>query len=205
MRSVRNRVGVALVALVGLLGVLYAYSWFQTNGLQGDLASAHSQSLILQSRMSSYAPLQAAQSETQQLQSLVAQAMVGDLQWKPLIDKFNASAPNGVRITSLSGLISSPTAAATASANPLTAPGVSTIGTITIAGTAPDSTAVGKFVNALTLVPGLTDPVPTSIAGGKGAYQFSVTVGVTTAALGGRYASSTPTPSVAPSSTPGGS
>ncbi len=205
VRSVRNRVGLGLIVLVVLLVLAYAYSWFQTNGLKGDVSSAQAQGVTLQSQMARYAPLQAAQAQTQQIESTLQQVMAGDLQWKALIDKFNASATNGVKIDSVSAVVSPPGGVTTQAANPLSAPGSTIVGLVTITGTAPNSSAVGKFVSTLNVVRGLTDPVPASVTGAHGSYQFTLAVSLTSEALGGKYAVSTAPAAPTASPTPGGS
>jgi len=200
VRKVQVRLVIALVMLVALIGVSYGYAKWQTGSAEDDLAGAQRAAVSLQSQAAKYQQLQAAQAQAAQIQSTLSTIMAGDLQWSALIGKLQAGAGPGVAITSLAGnLTAADQAAASASPNPLAQPGVTVVGTLSISGTAPDSNSVGTFVNMLSKITGLTDPVPTTVNGQRGAYTFSINVSLTSAALGGRFS---PTTAAAASGTP---
>lgn len=192
---VRRRVLLGLVALVALLVLGYAGSWWQTHTAESDLAAAQGEATSLQNQANAFGPLVTAQSRTSSIRSQLQQVMAGDLPWKSMLTSLRASAPAGVTLTGIDGTVTAGTAATTGTAGasgtagtqPLPA-GVTPAGTLTLNGTARDQRSVADYADSLAHVKGLALPFVTNVTQGqKGSVTFGMTVVITSDALGGRF------------------
>lgn len=197
LAELKKRIGLGLVALVGLLVLAYGFSWWQTSGARGDLSDAQHATSQLQAKQQTFTPLLKTQQDAAAIQTALHQLMVGDVQWTQMLEVLGRAAPHGVIVDSVQATM---TAGAAAAGNPgqpgigvLNQTGAQSVGTLAITGTAPDQKSVAAFVDSLAKVKGLAAPFPASVGSqGKGALQYSVNVLITTQALGGRYATTTP-------------
>ena len=194
----KRRIALGLVALLGLLVLGYAFSWWQTSGARGDLSSAQRQTAQLQAKQQAFTPLLTTQQQVQTVQTALRQLMVGDVQWTQLLHALDSAAvPLRVTIGSVQATMTAGAANANSPGQVgtgiLNQTGDRSVGSLALTGTAPDQTAVAGFVDNLGKLPGLAAPFPANVSTqGAGALQYSINVLITTKALGGRYATTTP-------------
>lgn len=195
---VRRRVLLGLVALVALLVLGYAGSWWQTHTAENDLASAQNEASSLQRQVNAFGPLVTAQSHTSGIRGQLQQVMVGDLPWKSMLTTLRTNAPAGVSLTGVDGVVTIGTVASTGAAGaagaagaPGTQPlpaGLTQVGTLTLNGTARDERSVADYADSLTHAKSLALPFVSSVTQAqKGSVTFSMTVVITSDALGGRF------------------
>jgi Tfp pilus assembly protein PilN len=187
---VRKQVLLALVVVLVLLLGWFGLSWWQTSSANGDLDSSQRQGIALQNQQAQFAPLVKVQSDVADIQSELQRLMIGDLSWKRMLTTLRAEAPTGVTITSVSGTLTVLAAAASGQldATILNASGKPTVGLLTVSGTAPDKRSVAAYADRLATVPGLTAPLISSVEATAHPITFTVTVVITSDALGGRHA-----------------
>ena len=175
----------ALLATTGW----YFYAQHQTAGARGGVSSAQDQLVQLQHEQAKYDNVVKTQAAIRAIQVELSQLMTSDLQWWQLLPTLRAAAPPGVTLTSVSGTI---TATAAGSGGASQAPGLGSpqaAGTMTIIGAAPDQATIATFVDSLGSVHGVADPFVTGAQSqASGPFQFTVQIQLTSAALGGRYA-----------------
>ncbi|SHH61622.1 Tfp pilus assembly protein PilN [Jatrophihabitans endophyticus] len=188
----RRRLGVALLALVVLVGAGYAFARQQTDVAHDDLAAAQDRSTALTHQVSGFDALLATQAKTTQLSDQLATVMATDLQWSRLLGQLNRIAPAGLTVTQVQGQLTDGTAATTApTGTTMTAPGgAQVIGTLTISGTARDYRSVATYLDALAKVRGLALVDPGALATDQGRSTFTATASLTEKILGGRYTKS---------------
>ena len=201
LAELKRRIGIGLAALLVLLLVGYGYSWWQTSSAQGDLASARHGTTALQQKQNSYLPLVTAQTQSAAIQTALRKLMVGDLSWTDMLGVLaKEGAKNGIVIADISGTltagaVSGSTQPGSAGFSVLNQTGKQSVGTMSIVGTAPDKSAVAAFVDNLSKVPGLAAPFPASVTSvndnGVGSVLYTLSVIITSDALGGRYAQPT--------------
>jgi Tfp pilus assembly protein PilN len=193
-RRLKQRIVVALGALVALLVLVYFISVIQTAHARGQLSAAQTQATKLTSQQKQYAPLVKAQSQAQAIRSQLGRLMQGDIQWKPMLTTLR-KAPSGIAISSAAmtvttGVGASNTSGSTAQnagTNVLNQTGKAAIGTLTVTGVASDKNAVAAYVDYLATVPGFAAPFPTNVTLSANKYQFTISVLVTSDVLGGRF------------------
>lgn len=187
--ALRHRVLIALCVVVALLVGWYGYSWWQTSSARNDLSAAQHKGDGLQSQVLEFTPLVRAQSQVQAIQAQLRLLMTGDLSWQSLLGTLRAKAPHGVEITAVSGTVNAAAAGGTASS--LNRSGSPTVGQLTVTGSAPDKRTTAAYADALGTVKGLTAPLITSVTSANNAVTFTVSLLITSDALGGRYATPT--------------
>ena len=193
----KRRIAIGLAGLLALLILGYGWSWYQTSSSQDDLTAAQRATITLLNKQKSFAPLVDAQDQSATIQTALRKLMIGDLSWTDMIAVLGKSAGGGVVISQISGQLTAGAAAGAPQPNSvgfgvLNQTGKQAVGSITLTGTAPDKNAVAAFVDKLSAVPGLAAPFPASVSAvndnGVGSVQYSVSVLITSDALGGRYA-----------------
>lgn len=194
----KRRIAIGLAVLLIVLIGWFALEKWGTSSANGDLSNAQGQTRQLQHQVTQYAPLISAQSGAAVIQESLTKLMAGDLQWKDMLTTLRASARHGVTLTGVTGTITAGgtgQAATPSGLSVLNQTGKAQVGTLTITGTALDKNAVAAYVDALAQVKGLAAPFPASVTTTSGSLTFSVSVIMTSDALGGKYAPRTSTPS----------
>jgi Tfp pilus assembly protein PilN len=191
--GLKRNVALALVALLVLLVAWYAFSVWSTSKAKHDLGGIEQKAAQLQHQQAAYTPLVTAQSESAQISTALQKVMAGDLQWKNMLGVLRNSATHGITVDSIDATMTSGAAGAGAAAGNaglgvLNQSGKQQVGTLTITGTAPDKNTVAAYVDTLAKVTGLAAPFPASLTDAGGSFSFSVSVIITSDALGGRYA-----------------
>ncbi|MEO6886203.1 MAG: hypothetical protein ABI232_07960 [Jatrophihabitantaceae bacterium] len=189
--ELKRRVVIGLVVLLILLIGWYALSMWGTSNAKDDLTSAQQQTTTLQAQQRTFGPLVSAQAQSVQISSALTKLMAGDVQWTEMLTTLRASAKGAITLTSITGSMTAGAASTGASAGGLgvlNQTGKQQVGTLTLTGTAPDNNTVAAYVDTLAKVKGLAAPFPASVTGTGGKLTFSVSVIITSDALGGRYA-----------------
>lgn len=197
-RQAQRRVLIGLLGVFVLVVVSFAATWLQTHNAQSTLSDEKAKTKSLMTKQKSFDALVTAQNETIRIRATLRSLMVGDVQWTPLLQHLQESAPTGVKLTNATGTITSGAAGSASSGGSaaggldvLNNTGEQPIGTLTITGTAPDKNSVAAMVDKLSSVDGLAAPFPANVAGVKGNVTFSINVILTSKLLGGRFS---PTP-----------
>ncbi len=184
----RNRILIALVALVVALAGWYAFCNLQTARAKDDLATLQRHGEALQGEQRQFTPLIEAQAQSARIKTALAKLMSGDLRWQDLLARLRSAAPRGVALATVDGnLAATADTAANGGLNVLNGSGKPAVGQLTITGRAPDKGAIANYVDRLGRITGLAAPFPASVTGKDGSVTFSLTVIITADALGGRY------------------
>ena len=167
LSKLKRRLGIAIAAIVVFLAAVYAYSWWQTNNAQDDLASVQFDTQNMTAKVQNFGPLVDAQAKTAQIQAQLKESMTNDLQWSKLMATLNESAGSSVQITSFAAQITAGGAAGAVAAdpNPLNTSGLVVVGNLNLTGTAADYRTVAAFVDTLSTVKGLAVVDPAQVTG----------------------------------------
>jgi hypothetical protein len=199
-RKVRGRVIVILLLVIALLGSWYAYVWNQARTAEDGLAGVNSEARIVQQRQSRFADVVNVQNETTAIGKQLATLLARDLRWATLLRTLRETGSAAeVKVTGVNGSLnpSGPGGntgqANTAQGKLPRAGGPTTIGALTVTGTAPDKSSLAKYVDALGDLKVVANPYLTSAAEADGEVQFNLQVDITADALGGRFTPKTTT------------
>ena len=193
-RKVRSLVLVVLGVVAVLLGSWYAFVSLQANDAQAELDGVALEQTVLQRQQNEYRQVTDVRAETAAINGTLATLLGEDLRWSTLLGTLRSTgADSAIEITAVSGALSSSSAgggAAPADRLP-TGSAARIVGTLTVTGEAPDKNSVARYVDALGAVELLANPYLTSAAQVERKVQFSLSVDITAAALGGRFSSTT--------------
>jgi hypothetical protein len=204
-RAARTVVLAGLAGLLALSGAWYGGSLYQTSTARQSLASAQDDVSRLQAQQNRYADVLGAQAESKKISTALTQLMGNDLQWKQVLGGIRGAAPGGVTVGEITGALDGDPATQLKTGG-VALPdhsGHKLIGRLTISGTATGKADIGAYSDALGRVTGLTGVLVTNTDTDQGPTKFTIDAGLTDAALGGRY--STTTGSTATGSTTTGS
>ncbi len=195
VRGTRRVVVIALAVFAVLLGVWYGATSHQTSNARSDLNAAEDDAQRLVRQQRAFSEVVAIRAESRAIRVQLAALLASDLQWARLLTSVRNVAPKGVEVT---GINSALAATASAGAGAATAgaagdsqfpnaSGEKSIGTLTVTGSGTSKVAVAAYVDALSKVPGVENPLLSDATVQNGEVQFTVRANVTRAALGGRY------------------
>lgn len=190
---VRRRVLIGLGLVVALLIGLFGLSRWETSKADSDLSQAEHDQQALQLQEGHFAKLLSSQQQVQAIQTELQRLMQGDLSWQQMLTTLRTKAPAGVQVTSVAGTITAGGGSATSSggsassAVSLNQTGQATVGSLLVAGSAPDKGTVAAYADQLATVTGLTAPLVTSVNAAGRSVSFTLDVVITAQALGGRY------------------
>jgi Tfp pilus assembly protein PilN len=198
LRYAKRRMLFGLIALVLLLGLGDALTRQQTSAAEDDLASANAQVAISTNQIGKFSAVLNTQSETQQIRTQLAGALVNDVSWTSLLDLLRHDAPTGLRVTSVVGQVDDPGSAAGTS-DPtagLTTTSDAVIGSLTLSGSAPNYSSVAGYVIALSGTKGFTAVNPATVTTAATGHQlaFTLTMSLTTSIDSEHYTASSATP-----------
>jgi Tfp pilus assembly protein PilN len=157
----------------------------------------------LQNQQLEYGPLVKAQNQSQLIHQQLLHLMTADMSWTKMLGTLRSVAPDGVRVTNVTGSLTAPgipgitssgLTPAQLGANALNQTGRLTIGELQVSGTAGTKNAVAAYADKLATVRGLTAPIVTDVTATSGAVTFTVNVLVTSDALGGRFSTASAAP-----------
>lgn len=179
--------GLALLLLICAGG--YYLAKRQNTAASAASETVAARTLQLRNDARQYANVTRIQGTVAQVQGQVATLMTGDVDLVALLKSLRTSLPAPMTINQESVTITPATltAAAAGSGTGLDTSGLARIGTITLGGTGRALTDLATYVDRLKAVPGLVDVTPVSNTADKGGTQYSLTVGLTSAALSHRY------------------
>lgn len=187
----RATVGLLVAALVGTGGWYYLASQ-DTAAARTDLQQAQDESRTALHGQRGFAPLVDTKARIDQVRLQVRQVTTGDVDWSRLYPAIRKAAPAGVVLSGLSG--NAAVTSQTSGSTPQTPSGSGAIpavptGSLTITGHAPNKPSISDFLQRLTTVRGLVDPLVTSVAADAQTKKltFSIQVSTTSKALNTRY------------------
>jgi hypothetical protein len=162
----------------------------QTSNAQHDLAQAQARLNATIGGQKQYDSINSMKSTTSTINSELRTLMAQDLPWWNLLPALNNTAiGTGVQLQNVAGsLYTANSSSQSSSAQPV--PGISSatsIGSLTLIGTAPDQTHVAAYLDVLGRTTGLANPFLTNTTGASGKYQFTIQVEFTSDLYAGRY------------------
>ncbi|HKT04239.1 MAG TPA: hypothetical protein VJT31_32340 [Rugosimonospora sp.] len=190
-RRTRRTVLAALAGAVVLLVAWFGLAMYQTSQARSGLAAAQDEQQRMTSQQKSFRDLVATQSQTKAISAELSSLLANDLQWSRLLASLRSAAPAGVTVGGVSGALNNANSNTGKATLPGT-PGDKAVGSLTVTGTAPSRAAVAAYVDALSRVTGLANPLVTNASIDSGKVTFSLRLDITRAALGGRFTSPSP-------------
>ena len=196
-RRVQFAMGGAVVAAVAIVGALYVNAHSKVGAAQSDLDAATAESTNLNSQLASLASVQDVYTQVGQRQTMLQQAMGGEVRWSFYLTDLSLKVPDNVWLTSLEATQSDLGFASTPGAVPVapvagTVAGPATIAEISYSGIAFDHDNVASWLDALAKEKGFVNPYFTNSSenfiGPKRTVNFTGTVGVTDVAKSDRFA-----------------
>ena len=194
IEKLRRKILIGLGALVVVVAAVYVVAMLGTRSANNDLSAVNTTTSQLQSRVAGYSSVTKTQAQAAAVQSELATVMQGDLPWSSLITALRQEAPLGIQLTSVSGNVTSAAGStgsgsgSGATAGDVNQSGDQAAGTLVITGTAASQTIAAAYSDRLSLIKGVTAPLITSLSGAGSGVTFNISATITTAALGGRYA-----------------
>lgn len=182
-RRTRTVVIIAALLTVSLLGAWYWHATVQKQNAEDDFEFVTSQVTKVQKDQRDYSHLTTTKNNITVMNGQLAKLMADDLPWQSTLDLVRTTGTKyEVVVSELNGSLTDATSGSTTS---------STVGSISITGSAPDKKAVAKYVLALVDLKdkGLTDPFVSTVDGkdtGTGV-TFEITVALTKTAQCGQY------------------
>lgn len=206
VRRWRERFGVGLLALLLLVGGLWAFQRVALAQVEAELRGEEATATSLQGRIAELAPVQTYVDGVDRRATAVQQQMITDVAFSTVLEALTEATPPGARVESLSvdlppgtgvvlapdGTLADPTRGLVAAGCPGPDPFavLEVIGCVTLSGTATDRAAVGALVEGLSASRAFSEPfISTTTAGGEAgsAVTFSGSVALTPEVFSGRY------------------
>jgi len=196
----RRRFALAALALVVLLAGGWWGQGVRIAEAEAELAAQQTQAATLTARVNTLVPVRLFYAAVAQRKQTAAQAMASEVLFSRVFAELAARTPDGVQVETVSVDIRPPTAtgasapaapaqtgAGCPTPDPFTA--TSTVGCITIGGSATSREAVGSLIVRLSASDLFVGPfISASNASGEGKVAFTGTVGVPAKVFSGRYA-----------------
>jgi len=180
-RRVQGGLGLAVVAAVGLVGLLYTGASGSVGDAQAGLDQAQAQQSALQAETATYRDVTARYAKAAAVETMLVQAMGTEVQYSGLLNDLSLTVPDGVWVTNAQFSQTEPAAGGTT-------PG---IGTVTMTGVALSYDDVALWLESQATQKGYDKPyLQTSteaLLAGKKVVNWSSTVVLTPDALSGRY------------------
>jgi len=189
-QRIQAGLGVAVLAAVGVVGLLYLSASHSVASAQGDLDTATSQASSLQQQSAKYADVTATYARAAAAQATLRTAMGGEIRYSQLLNDLSLTVPSNVWLSSLA-YASTPPVVTTAT--PVAgAPAASTsVGTFTATATAFSHDDVAVWLESVAGLKAYANPYFSTSAEGllgtRKVVTFSSTAVLTPAALSGRY------------------
>jgi Tfp pilus assembly protein PilN len=205
-KKVRGWVIIVLGVVTVLLGSWYAVVTLQARDAENDLKGVALEQTVLQRKQTEFQLLTDTRKDIAAIDSRLATLLADDLRWSTVLNTLRTTGvDSAIDVTAVAGaLSSSASGGGTASTDRLpTAKAETIVGTLTVTGEAPDKNSVARYVEDLDKADLFANPYLTNAAEAENTVQFSLSVDMTGAALGGRF-SPTTAPAPAASTTTGG-
>jgi Tfp pilus assembly protein PilN len=186
-RQVRRFVLLGLALAVVLISAWYGQAYRETSSAATAVTATQNDAQRVLRQQQDFSKLVTTRSESDQIRGRLSALLEKDLQWSTIFSSVRSAAPSGVRITGLMGTLSDG-AEAGSPAQPATTTDPS-VGKLTVNGAGTGKEAVAAYVDALSKVKGLGNPLLNSANEKDGQVTFSVQLDITKTALGGRFTS----------------
>jgi Tfp pilus assembly protein PilN len=199
-RKIRRLVITFVAAVALVLAAWYGLTVMQTSSATDDLNQAEDSVQTLTRQQRNFTELVAVQSDSEAIKKQLATLMATDLQWSKLLATLQAAAPKGITITGVTCSITDKTGTKTSGQAAPQLPGAVTdsVGTITLTGNGTNKTVIAAYVDALSRVTTVANPLLGDVSQTGDAYAFSVRLDITKPALGGRFTSAGPSAAKSP-------
>lgn len=184
-RRVQGGLGLAVVAAVGVVGLLYTGAAGSVSDAQNTLDTANSQQAALARQTAQYHDVTSVYARTAAAQQMLVQAMGPEVRYSRFLNDLSLSIPEHVWLTDVTfnQQVAAAAAAGTAPAGGL--------GTVTLNGVAYDHDDVAVWLESLATQKGYANPslqnATESLIGSRRVVNWSTTVTLTPDALSGRY------------------
>jgi hypothetical protein len=191
-RRSRGWVVVALVVVLALLAGWYVWAGRQVIDADDDLSRVTRQATDLQKRQTKYREVVDVQNQATTITKELKALLASDLQWANLLDTLRSTgSKSGVSVLGVNAALDQATGNSNATESLPSTTKNAKVGMVTITGGAPDKPSIAKYVDALSHLTSVANPYLTtatkSDTPGDQAWQFSVTVDITSATLCGRF------------------
>lgn len=207
LRRIQAGLLAGVVAVAGIVGVLYFQAGNGKAAAQQRLDSAQSQQTRLQAATARLSYVSAQKAQIDAARASLKTAMGSEVLWSKTLDQLRLRLPDGVRyatigvsrIDPVAGAASTTVGKATAGASTAAGTAIASniIGIVSFSGTAVDMNAVAAELDQLAKVPGLTDVYLTTVGKPKAdatkasLATFTATANLTNSLLSHRYDSLT--------------
>jgi Tfp pilus assembly protein PilN len=195
-RRVQTQLGAAVLASVGVVGLLFVVASGQVTSAQEALDQATAQTAAVQSEVTALANVPKLYAEVAAAEGQLTQAMGEEVRWSNYLTDLSLTVPNDVGLLSMSvvqtlmGAAEAGPGAGPATASVLGTPGIASV---TFEGEALEQNDVAAFLDALAQQKGVVDPYFTSATkdedanAGQEVVTFSATATIDESAKSGRY------------------
>ena len=195
-RRVQLGLGAAVVAALGVVGLLYLSAASSATSAQGDLDTATSSGQSLQAQSAKYSEVTGVYARAAAAQTQLGTAMGDEVRYSQLLNDLSLSIPTNVWIKSLSYTSGAAPAAGAAATAATAVPGATPgIGTLNVTGVAFSHDDVAVWLESIGSQKTYVNPYFASsteaLIGTRKVVNFTSTATVTAVARSGRY--STPT------------
>jgi Tfp pilus assembly protein PilN len=185
-RKVQMGLGCAVLAAIGIVGLLYASASSSVSSAQQSLDSETAKTTSLQAQSAKYRDVTATYSAAAAAQAQLTTALGDEVRYSQLLNDLSLSVPSTVWLKSLA--FTQTAAAATA---PATTAAPAGIGTVTVAGVGFTHDDLAVWLESLAALKTYSNPYFSTsselLLGSRKVVNFSSTATVTPAALSGRY------------------
>lgn len=186
-QKIQLGLGAAVLAAVGIVGLLYVSASHSVTSAQGDLDSANSQGVSLQQQSAKYADVTSVYSQAAAAQASLTTAMGGEVRYSQVLNDLSLTIPSNVWLTNLAYTSTPPVAAGPGVA----AAATTGIGTFTATAVAFSHDDVAVWLDAVAGLKTYANPYFSSsteaLLGTRKIVNFSTTAVLTPTALSGRY------------------
>ena len=186
-RKVQIGLGCAVLAAVGVVGLLYMSAASSVNSAQGDVDSATSRQSQLRVETTKYAAVTGVYARATAAQAMLGQAMGDEVRYSQLLNDLSLSVPAKVWMKNVTYAQTAPLAPAGGAVTSAT-PG---IGTLTVSGVGFSHDDVAVWLEAIAGQKTYINPYASNssevLIGTRKVVNFASTATVTSAALSGRY------------------
>jgi Tfp pilus assembly protein PilN len=187
-RKVQIGLGAALLATVGVVGMVYVSATHSVSSAKSDLASAQSQTTVLRGKVTKLSNVTALYSKAAAAEAMLQGAMGDEIRYSQLLNDLSLAVPSNVWLKNLTYASTSAAAAPTATALPN---GAVPVGTFTVTGMGFNHDDVAVWLESLSGLKGYVNPYfsssTESLIGTRKVVSFSSTATVISTARSNRY------------------
>ena len=187
-QKIQLGLGAAILAAVGVVGLLYVSASHGVTSAQADLDTANSQESSLQQASARYSNVTAVYNHAAAAQAMLTTAMGTEVRYSQLLNDLSLTVPSNVWLSNLAYTSTAPAAGVAAAAVPAAAAG---IGTFTATAVAFSHDDVAVWLESVAGLRTYANPYFSTstegLLGTRKVVNFSTTAVLTPSALSGRY------------------